>query len=118
MIVVLGSGHERAGDMKYWCKNLGLDSVLVIPIDLKIGGYEHNWTIPSVRDALTLLVSHSSTVCVIFAFKCGPWSALHCMSPGPPPMFDTDHLDGIPDSNGTPHCLLRPLLLKNMWTQV
>ena len=97
--VILGSGPDpRKGNIADWISQLSVD-VRVICIDHEVGGYEHDWTIPSVNAALCELVASSLVVGVFWAFSCGGWSSLHCR-PGPPMLFDLDNLSGIRDSDG------------------
>ena len=34
--------------------------------------------------------------------NCNPWSALRCIQPGPPVLFDANNLNGIRDASGQP----------------
>ena len=52
-LVILGSGPEpREGNIAYWVRQLSTIHINVITIDRDVGGYEHDWTIPTVNEGL------------------------------------------------------------------
>ena len=105
-IVVFGAGADRAEDSKYWTNNLSTGAIECIRLDKHIGGYEHDWTVPSVNEAMCKLVASPKVTDVFFCSDCAAFSALRCLdNGGPAPMFDSDHPGGIPNPDGSlpPH---------------
>ena len=101
-IVLIGAGARRDGDGPATAKALTGGAVHVIAIDHEIGGYEHDWRLPAVQQRLVEVVTAESVIAVVYMLNCNPWSALHCIQPGPPVLFDADNLSGIRDASGQP----------------
>ena len=99
-IVLIGAGGRRDGDGPATTKALTGGAVHVIAIDHEIGGYEHDWRLPAVQQRLVEVVTAKSVIAVVYMLNCNPWSALHCIQPGPPVLFDADNLSGIRDASG------------------
>ena len=75
-------------------------AVATVAIDHKLGGYEHDWRLESVQQRLIQVVAAPQVIAVIYMLNCNPWSALHCIQPGPPMLFDAHNLAGIRDATG------------------
>ena len=99
-IVLIGAGGKRDGDGPSYVKSLTGDAVRTIAIDHEIGGYEHDWRLPAVQKRLLEVVTAPSVIAVVYMLNCNPWTALHCIQPGPPVLFDADNLTGIKDASG------------------
>ena len=54
---MIGAGDQRDGDVPYWLREMTKHQLNVIRIDSKTGGYEHDWTVPRVREALSAACS-------------------------------------------------------------
>ena len=98
--MVLGAGVSHEHDPVHQVRALVGEVAGVIMIDQDIGGYEHNWRIPEINASLMRLVACEHIIAVAYAFDCGSHSPLRFLRPGPPILFDSDHLSGIPGSDG------------------
>ena len=96
-VLILGSGAARENDIASWCTRIASTDIHCVRIDQKIGGYEHDWMVSNVNDALIRLVSSEQVFAVFFAFPCASWSALRCL-PAPPALLKPFSLPG-----GGPH---------------
>ena len=101
-IVLIGAGSRREGDGPATTKALTGGAVHVVAIDHELGGYEHDWRLPAVQQRLIEVVTSPSVITVVYMLNCNPWSALHCIQPGPPVLFDANNLSGIRDASGQP----------------
>ena len=101
-IVLIGAGGRRDGDGPATTKALTGGAVHVVAIDHDIGGYEHDWRLPAVQQRPIEVVTAPSVIAVVYMLNCNPWSALHCIQPGPPMLFDANNLNGICDASGQP----------------
>ena len=99
-VVLIGAGGKRDGDGPSSVKSLTGDAVRVVAIDHELGGYEHDWRLPAVQKRLLEVVTAPSVIAVVYMLNCNPWTALHCIQPGPPVLFDADNLAGIKDASG------------------
>jgi hypothetical protein len=99
-IMLLGSGEEREGDTVWWLGQQSEGNVRAVRIDTCIGGYGHDWTVTEVHARLIEWTECPFVVALNFAWDCGPWTPLRCIQPGPKPLFDSDHLNGIPLDSG------------------
>jgi hypothetical protein len=109
-IVLIGAGGRRDGDGPATTKALTGGAVHVVPIDHEIGGYEHDWRLPAVQQRLVEVVTAESGIGVIYMLNSNPWSALHCIQPGPPVLFNASSLSGMRDASGQPlHVIIKAL---------
>jgi hypothetical protein len=99
-VLLLWHGELRPGDMSSWVHELGAHKVLPIPIDIKIGGQEHNLARKPVKDAVVRLLQHDTTLGAFLQPECSPFSVARHKRPGPPVLFDAANVDGIPDEDG------------------
>ena len=99
-LVLIGAGAKRDGDGPSCVKAFTGGAVSTIAIDHELGGYEHDWRLENVQKRLIQVVSAPAVIAVIYMLNCNPWSALHCLQPGPPVLFDADNLGGKRDAAG------------------
>ena len=100
-LLALGSGRARADDLKGSMVNAHDDALEVVRIDLSIGGYEHDWTVPHVNQWLRSLAAHELCLIIVFTLPCSYWSALRFRRPGPAVLFDSENPNGIKLADGT-----------------
>ena len=99
-VLILGAGKSRDNDIRDWILKMRKRQISVVVIDKCLGGYEHDWTVPRVRDALCALAACEHVVRVAWAFSCSLWSALLCR-PGPTsPLFTRAFPGGLQDKDG------------------
>ena len=97
-ILYLGSGAEREGSLS---NHMDADLV-VITVDLKIGGHMHDMTSESVHASLLSAAERPNCVGVLVSIDCGSWSALRYVRPGPPTVRSLPlHAEGIPKPDGS-----------------
>jgi hypothetical protein len=100
VVLLLWHGDLRAGDMSSFVHELAATKVVPIPIDLKIGGQEHNLERGVVKAAVLGMFTSEQVLGAFMQPECSPFTALRYVQPGPPVLFDLDNVDGIPDENG------------------
>ena len=100
VVLLLWHGTLRAGDMASWAYELGANNVVPIPIDLKVGGQEHNLARKPIKDAILVAFGKVNALGAFLQPECSPFSAARFKQPGPPMLFNIDHVDGIPDEFG------------------
>ena len=102
ILLLLFHGDLRARDMSSWLYELGATKLvpLGLPIDTKIGGQEHNLERAPVKQAVLEAFKSESVIGSFLQPECEPYSALHYLQlqPGPPVLFDTENVDGIPET--------------------
>ena len=97
----IGSGAPRDGDLQSEMKKLG--GPIVVNIDLKVGGYDHDITYKGVQDAVLKLARHPNCAGVFVSIPCKTFSVLRGR-PGVEnsyPLRDLDQVLGIPREDGT-----------------
>ena len=99
-LVLIGAGAKREGDGPSCVKSFTGGAVTTIAIDHELGGYEHDWRLENVQKRLIQVVAAPAVIAVIYMLNCNPWSALHCLEPGPPILVDADNLSGKRDAAG------------------
>ena len=103
--VGIAAGESRPGDVASWTWFITKGAVQHVPIDLKVGGQEHNYRRPETRAGLLQLVDDTNCLGALFSDECAPWSALRFNrpvdNPGPPVLFDLDFPDGKLDDQGS-----------------
>ena len=62
LVLLLFHGDLRPGDMSSWVFELGATKVVPLPIDLKIGGQEHNLERRPVKHAILEVFELDNTV--------------------------------------------------------
>ena len=97
------AGSAREGDIASWCVLLTRER----PggphwhrrVDLKVGGYAHNYVDPTVN---TQLCRHAACAALVFLqLQCGAWSAVRFRKDGlATPLFTAQHPKGVVDSRG------------------
>ena len=100
IVLLLFHGDLRPGDMCSWAYELGATKVVPLPIDLKVGGQEHNLERKPVKMAILEAFKLDNTLGAFMQPECSPYSASRYLQPGPPVLFDVDNPDGIPDEDG------------------
>ena len=80
-IVVIGSGIRRAGDIASYAN---ASSELVVLVDTKLGGAQHDITDAAVVESLCALVSNPLCMTVYLSAPCTSWCAARRLRPGPP----------------------------------
>ena len=98
--VLIWHGGLRAGDMASWTHELSAHKLIPFPIDLFIGGQEHNSSRAPIKKALLELSGDEHCTGTFMSPRCSPFTAARFNQPGPPVLFDTDNRDGIPDDDG------------------
>ena len=99
-VLLLWHGELRKGDMASWVWELGANKVVPIPIDVKIGGQEHNLLRGPIKKEVLELFKDERTKGGFVQPECGKFSAARYKQPGPPVLFDLDNPDGIFDEDG------------------
>jgi hypothetical protein len=99
-VLLLWAGESRPGDMASWLHEFSGKTVAPYPIDIHIGGQEHNLQRKPIKDAI--LAMHESKHCLASFLQpeCKPFSASRFRQPGPPVLFDLNNVDGIADEDG------------------
>ena len=100
MVLLLYHGDLRAGDMSSWVYELSATKVVPLPIDLKVGGQEHNLERRPIKLELLEAFKRENVLGAFLQAECGPYTAARYVQPGPPVLFDMDNVDGIPDADG------------------
>ena len=98
--LLLWHGEPRAGDMTSWVLELSNKVVTPYPIDLRIGGQEHNLARKPIKEAILKMNGSKHCLATFQQPECGPFSASRYEQPGPPVLFDKNNVDGIPDEDG------------------
>ena len=80
-IVVIGSGIRRAGDIASYAN---ASSELVVLVDTKLGGAQHDITDAAVVESLCALASNPLCMTVYLSAPCTSWCAARRLRPGPP----------------------------------
>jgi hypothetical protein len=80
-IVVIGSGVRRAGDIASYSN---ASTKLVVLVDTKLGGPQHDITDAAVVDSLCALVSQPMCMTVYLSAPCTTWCAARRLRPGLP----------------------------------
>ena len=99
--VYLGSGPERNGSIKAHLESLG--SLTVVPIDSRIGGYDHDLTDSAVQRRIFEIVSDAKCKGVFVSIPCKTFSVLRS-KPGVEhsyPLRNVRNVLGIPREDGT-----------------
>ena len=96
----LCSGPERAGDFTHWIKEKSTAEVYVVNVDVTRGGYDHDLTSPTVASRLVELATQPECLGVLATIPCSTWSSARFVQPGPEPLRNLTHPEGIPDANG------------------
>ena len=108
--LLLWHGELRAGDMAAWVYELGANRVVPLPIDIKVGGQEHNLERGPVKHAVLDMFKRDNVLGGFLQPECGPYTAMRFAQPGPPVLFDLEHVDGIPGADGElPHAVTAEL---------
>ena len=98
--LLLWHGEHRAGDMTSWMLELSNKLIMPYPIDLVIGGQEHNLARAPIKSAVLHMGESEHCRAFFMQCTCSPFSASRFEQPGPPILFDLDNVDGIPDEDG------------------
>ena len=101
-IIGVCGGHGREGDVMTWVHHHSNGKLLYINVDIRYGGLGNDITDAQVREALIALAGVELCTGVFSQTDCSAWSALKFNQPGPPPLFDTDHPDGITKDESLP----------------
>ena len=80
-IIYIGSGRDRTGSVR---EHAAKRNLIVVMIDKKVGGYEHDIAYAPVVAALVDLVHLPNCKGVFGSIPCGTWSVLRYLRPGPP----------------------------------
>ena len=94
-VLLLWHGEVRKGDMASWLWELGANKVVPYPIDVKVGGQEHNLQRGPIKKEVLELFNDEYTVGGFAQPTCGKFSAARYKQPGPPVLFDLDSPDGM-----------------------
>ena len=100
----LGSGPAREGDLSSQLERIG--GFPIINVDIKIGGYDHDFSHSDVQRHIFKIASDKRCKGVFISIPCKTFSVLRG-KPGVEnsyPLRDLDHVLGIPREDGTlPH---------------
>ena len=98
----IASGGARPGDLTSYIQLLSGGRLKHLRIDRVVGGYEHDYmTKDEVLNGLVELAQRSNCVGAHFALECARWCASRHQQPGPPVLFNEQHPDGVPASDGS-----------------
>ena len=100
VVLLMWHGDLRPGDMSSFVHELAATKVVPLPIDLKVGGQEHNLERGVVKAAVLDVFKCDNVLGAFLQPECSPYTALRYVQPGPQVLFDLDHVDGIPDEDG------------------
>jgi len=103
-VLVIASGSDREGGIKWWCEKHGAPFEVVL-IDPIVGGPVMDITRKPTATALTIAASARRCVGVFWCIRCKTWSAVKWLpkadgSPGTPDR-DVDNVTGIKREDGT-----------------
>ena len=99
-VLLLWHGESRPGDMTSWMLELSNKQIMPYPIDLVIGGQEHNLSRGAIKSAVLHMGESEHCQSSFLQCTCSWYSASRYEQPGPPVLFDLNHVDGIPDEDG------------------
>ena len=86
--------------MASWVHEFTVGKVVPMPIELTLGGQEHNLCRGVTKREVLGLMGHERCLGSFMQPRCAPFSAARFKQPGPPVLFSSEHVDGIPDETG------------------
>ena len=98
-VVLICGGEFRENDYTSLARK-AIPELVVIVLDVRVGGHMHDYTIHAVRDWCCSLVGNSLCQLIICAPECGPWCALRGVGDGPGILFSLDFVDGKMGDDG------------------
>ena len=98
-VLLLWHGPLHAGDMTSWILEFTRKGVNPYPIDLVIGGQEHNLTRAPIKAAVLRMQASEHCLGSFCQPECRWYTASRYNQPGPPVLFDLNNVDGIPDED-------------------